>query len=392
MFLTTDSKPRQGGAAQYLHGLCGALAKKGFSVTVFSLAEGCERFPAQGYALKPLEKRPERELGRRPGDGFFLTRKLNTAVFYRRLKQMALSDVRALPPTDEVVINYWPVVAHFWCEACKALGLPYRLICHGMDLATPVTGPLRRWRQDDLRGARAVILNSSPTMELAQRVAGKALRCTVVHPGIDALSCLTPAPAKLSEMRARLRLPENARVLLSIGRLVKRKGFDLALGALAALKQELPSLHYVIAGEGPESGALKGEAARLGLSERVRFLESVTDEEKWALFALCDIFVMPNRTLGDADWEGFGIVFLEAALAGKPSIGGNNGGVPDAIADGVTGCLVDTGDRSAVAAAVGKLFRDEPARLRMGHAARERALREFSWERAAEKFEAGCSA
>ena len=110
----------------------------------------------------------------------------------------------------------------------------------------------------------------------------------------------------------------------------------------------------------------------LRVTERVRFLTDISDQQKWIFYALTDIFVMPNRTLGGRDWEGFGIVFLEAALAGKPSIGGNNGGVPDAIAHGGTGLLVETEDHRETTAAIQDLLSDTVRRERMGEAARER--------------------
>ena len=110
----------------------------------------------------------------------------------------------------------------------------------------------------------------------------------------------------------------------------------------------------------------------------MRFVGSIDDATKAALFAECEFFVLPNRAERH-DVEGFGIVFLEAGLYGKAVIGGNNGGVPEAVADGETGLLVDTRDAASVAAAVGALLTNPDRTAAMGRRGRERARRDFDW-------------
>jgi phosphatidylinositol alpha-1,6-mannosyltransferase len=95
---------------------------------------------------------------------------------------------------------------------------------------------------------------------------------------------------------------------------------------------------------------------------------------------------MPNRTLGGSEWEGFGIAFIEAALFGKPSIGGNNGGVADAIVQGKTGFLVDTSDAAGTTQALQMLMMDKDMRIAMGRAARQRAEMDFDWKKLAISF------
>jgi phosphatidylinositol alpha-1,6-mannosyltransferase len=97
---------------------------------------------------------------------------------------------------------------------------------------------------------------------------------------------------------------------------------------------------------------------------------------------------MPNRLLSAEDWEGFGIVFLEAALAGTPAVGGNNGGVPDAVADGTTGLLVDPEVPGELTGALRRLLLDPELRRRMGEAGRRRAAESFSWRAIADRARA----
>ena len=129
-------------------------------------------------------------------------------------------------------------------------------------------------------------------------------------------------------------------------------------------------------------GKMVGE---MKLQSAVRFVGSVSDEERAAYFALCDLFVMPSRQIGP-DVEGFGLVFLEAALFGKSAIGGRSGGILEAVLDGKTGAIVDPLDPAAFARVVVQLLRDEAQRYEFGQNAKARVLHEFRWEKQIEKL------
>jgi phosphatidylinositol alpha-1,6-mannosyltransferase len=174
-------------------------------------------------------------------------------------------------------------------------------------------------------------------------------------------------------------------LLLSIGRLVARKGFDDCIRAVANLAAEGLSVRYAIVGDGPARRDLEKLAADIGAGDRVRFIGTVTKADLAAHFAACDAFVMTPKMRG-ADVEGFGIVYLEAGLFGKPVIGSRSGGVPDAVLHEKTGLLVEPGKHDAIAAAVRRLAADKAFRDRLGDAGRRRVLEEFSPERAAERF------
>jgi len=160
---------------------------------------------------------------------------------------------------------------------------------------------------------------------------------------------------------------------------VRRKGIDLVLRCIPDLRIKNPNLNYLVAGVGPEKDRLHKIARELAIAEHVHFLGQTDDLTKWALYEMCDLFVMPNRLLDDTEWEGFGIVFMEAALSGKPAIGGKNGGVPEAIEDGVTGLLVDPEDIGALNTAIGSLLDNSELRQTMGARALLRARTEFDW-------------
>ncbi len=144
---------------------------------------------------------------------------------------------------------------------------------------------------------------------------------------------------------------------------------------------------YVIVGDGPHQGQLEADVHALGLTDIVHFAGPARDEDMPAWYAAADVFVMPNRSDG-VDFEGFGMVFLEAAAAGKPTIGGRSGGVPEAVEDGVTGLLVDGADVGDLEKAMAALAESRELRAQYGIAGRERAVRRFSWDRAARDVDA----
>ena len=190
-------------------------------------------------------------------------------------------------------------------------------------------------------GATAVIANSWNSAGLLTRDWGvPEEKIHVVYPGVDAERFRPENDG--AAMRSLVAGPDDV-VFLSVGRLQRRKGHDMVLKALARLRARVPGARYVIVGDGSHQGQLEADVHALGLTDIVHFAGPARDEDMPAWYAAADVFLMPNRSDG-VDFEGFGMVFLEAAAAGKPTIGGRSGGVPEAVEDGVTGLLVDGAD------------------------------------------------
>jgi phosphatidylinositol alpha-1,6-mannosyltransferase len=146
---------------------------------------------------------------------------------------------------------------------------------------------------------------------------------------------------------------------------------------------------YVIVGDGPRREALQDLAKALEVAGRVHFAGEVPEDELPAWYQLCDVFVMPTQDLRGDPGEGFGLVYLEANAAGRPVVGTAACGVPDAVADGVSGLLVPPQDLPALLEALCRLLGDADLRARLGEAGRRRVLEEFTWERTAAEFLAG---
>ncbi len=181
--------------------------------------------------------------------------------------------------------------------------------------------------------------------------------------------------------------PRLPPVLLTLGRVVARKGQDMVIQALPRILKEFPNVQYWVAGRGSHLDSLKALATQLGLENCVQFLGFVSAEERLRLYQECSIYLMPSRTIGDqGDFEGFGITYLEANACGRPTIGGRSGGVADAVLDGDTGFLVDSESPDEIAEKTLRLLRDPKLAARLGRQGRERIERELNWDATAQKL------
>ncbi|HET7263264.1 MAG TPA: glycosyltransferase family 4 protein [bacterium] len=269
--------------------------------------------------------------------------------------------------------------------AHRITGVPYAVYVHGEEL-TVAARLRRRLVRYTLGRAEAVFVNSLFTARQALSLGVPRRRLHLVRPAVDT-----------RRFRPRRPLPSRARwgdagrrVLLTVGRLVPRKGQDTVIRLLPRLAEVVPDVVYWVAGDGSEAERrrLAKLAAESGVAERVRFLGTVPLGELASLYSACDVFVMLNRTMPDGDVEGFGTVFLEAGACGKPVVGGRSGGAPEAVRDGVTGFLVRDGDDEAAVEVISRLLRDEALRGSLGEAGRRHAVERCSWDRAARRVAA----
>lgn len=220
--------------------------------------------------------------------------------------------------------------------------------------------------------------HSRPLITIAEDSADRLLRLglpfpVIARPGIDTQRfCPAPAP------------PPQPLTLLTVGRLVSRKGIDRVLEALAVLLAEFPDLRYRIVGDGPDRQRLESLASELGVGHAVTFLGRVPDEALPSLYRQAHIFVMPAREERDAaSVEGFGIVYLEASASGLAVVAARSGGVSEAVRAGETGRLVPPDDPEALVRALRALIVDGEERERLGCAGRRWTVEEMGWEQTA---------
>ncbi len=252
-----------------------------------------------------------------------------------------------------------------------------------MVMGLDVTYPGRIYRllvHPALRRAPRVIAISAATARQAVRVGVAPERLEILRLGVPAPAGSAPrgdrgpASAALAEL---VGLEEGGVVLATLGRLVRRKGMAWFV---ADVLPGLPSkVHYVVAGEGPEREAIRRAAGRAGVGHRVHLLGRVDDRVRAIVLGGCDVFVQPNIPT-PGDMEGFGLVVVEAAMAGAPVVAARLEGVSDAVVDQQTGYLVTPGDAAAWVATLGPLIGDPAAAAAIGHRFAARAADLFSEE------------
>jgi phosphatidyl-myo-inositol dimannoside synthase len=219
---------------------------------------------------------------------------------------------------------------------------------------------------------------------LLERLAVDRRRIVLSPEGVDVSRFERVDGAVLGEVRARHGL-HGRPVVLTVSRLVERKGHDTMIRALPKVLDAMPDTAYLVVGHGPREEFLRELAHETGVAANVVFCGTVPDHELAAYYTACDVFVMPSREV-DGDIEGFGITFMEAAACGKPSVGGRTGGIAEAVVDGETGLLVDPDSPDEIADAVIRLLTDTDLANRMGMAGRRRVVSDFQYAQIAENL------
>jgi phosphatidyl-myo-inositol dimannoside synthase len=256
---------------------------------------------------------------------------------------------------------------------------PYVVIAHGAEITVPgrLPGSGQLGRRV-LRGAAGVVAAGEYAAAACARTAGRSVPHIVVPPGVDPERFHPIDDAERAAVRRRYRIDPERPLVLGLSRLVPRKGFDVLIRALAGLDD---SVQLAIAGSGRDERRLMDLAVSHQVHPRVRFLGRVRADEIAPLYAAADVFAMLCRDRwGGLEAEGFGIVFVEASACGVPSVAGRSGGSHEAVVDGETGFVVEPRDVDAVRDALARLLGDDGLRARMGVAARERAVRELSYD------------
>ncbi len=198
-----------------------------------------------------------------------------------------------------------------------------------------------------------------------------------VAPGIDTAHF---SPRDASSLRDSYGLT-NRPTIVSVGRLVHRKGQDRLIESLPKILQSIPDAALVLVGEGPYRKHLDKLVEKYKLENHVFFIGRIQFAELPQYICMGDVFAMPSRSrLFGLEVEGLGIVYLEASSCGLPVIGGSSGGAPDAVLDGETGFVVDGNDLSAISTQIIKVLKDSELGRKMGQRGRDWAIESWRWE------------
>jgi phosphatidylinositol alpha-1,6-mannosyltransferase len=353
--------PHDGGVSRLCAELVWGLQRRGVGTRVLSQYR---HGPGSCIPLVPEERvtmrRPWREL---------------TAV--RKLRRMG--------PNSAIICGLWYPEGLLATLACVR---PRVILAHGLELR-PTRACWRRrvWHwlmRLVLRRASLVVANSRYTADLVRARAPRAA-VAAMPLGVDHRRF---CPGDRQAARRRLHVPDDKRVLLTVSRILRHKGHRLVFQALAALPDSARArLVYLIAGQGRDMSRLQHEAEALGLERVVRWIGYVPEADLPQLYQSADLFVLCTREDPDQpDVEGFGLAFLEAQACGIPVVGTRTGGIPDAVAEGEGGWLIDQDDVAALAAILARLVEEPVAFSRMGCTARQRVEVAYASEHLVGRF------
>ncbi len=362
LLVTNDFPPKIGGIQSYLWELWRRLPAADATVLTTPYT-GAEAFDAA--AGLRIERTRERVL-------------LPTRGLRRQILALA-DEVEA----ELIILDPALPVGHLG----PSLGRPYGVILHGAEVTVPgrVPGP-RHALARVLRGADLVIAAGGYPADEGERAANQVLPLVIVPPGVDVQRFVPLGEQARLEARKRFGASPGSTLVVSVSRLVPRKGMDTLIEAAAGLAPSHPDLEVLIGGSGRDLDRLGKLIAETGAP--VRLLGRVEEADLPTLYGCADVFSMAcrNRWLG-LEQEGFGIVFLEAAACGVPQIAGDSGGAAEAVDDHETGLVVrDPGSVDELARALKTLVADPGLRRRMGEAGRARAEAEFSYDVLAERL------
>ena len=259
---------------------------------------------------------------------------------------------------------------------------PLVIYAHGEEITT--------WREPNkfklmrftYRHAEVVIANSEFTRQALLDIGVAEERIQLINPGVD-IERYQPG-LTTTDLREQIGISESQPLILSVGRLSRRKGFDRVVGSLAALMADGLDVHYALIGIGEDREYLEDLAAQHDVADRIHFLGHVSMDDLPRWYNACDLFTMPNREI-NGDTEGFGMVFIEASACGKPVVAGQAGGTGSSVVDELTGIRVDGESPAAVQAALHKMLTDKTLAQRLGDQGRQYVTDNFSWDLIAQK-------
>ena len=259
------------------------------------------------------------------------------------------------------------------------LGIPCFQAIHGSEIIglekSPLLYQLFRWVCGKSRG---FVVSSRYQERILENLGVDRKKVFISYQGVDTEKFRKNATKeRIIMVRHRL---EGKRVLLTVARLVERKGHDMVIKALPKVLALLPNTVYLVVGTGPMQEKLIKLARERGVSDKVIFSGFVPDDEIPAYYYVCDIFVMPNREV-DGDVEGFGITFVEAGICGKAVVGGRSAGVVEVIEEGVTGYLVNPNDVDELACVLTKALQDVETTAILGSNGRVRVLQKYDFQK-----------
>jgi glycosyltransferase involved in cell wall biosynthesis len=303
---------------------------------------------------------------------YFLLAQFQSALQVARRQQAQIIHAHWVLPNG--LVGAW---------VARMLGIPLVVSLHGSDIfvarGTPAFGRVAGWV---FRQAALVTACSEDLRQGALELGATPQKVHLVPWGADP-ERFSPAVQPLD--RSCFGLSQDAAILIALGRIVAKKGFDILVQALPTLLESDPRVHVLIGGDGDQREVLAKLAASLGVQDHVHLPGRIPWDDVPAFLAMGDVFVLPSVRDAAGNVDGLPTVLLEALALGKPVVASQIGGVPLVISDGVNGVLCPAGDVDALTQTIIRLANDVELRIRLGQAARTSVEEEFNWLRVARR-------
>lgn len=267
--------------------------------------------------------------------------------------------------------------------AARRLGIPLVVSVPGSDAQVANKNPLfRAMARFTFRQAGLLTANSESLRDSVVRLGADPAKFDMIIYGTDP-AALRPDPSGVDALRAELGIASGVPVVLGVGRMVYKKGFDVLVRALAEPALAQRDLVAVMVGQGDQWAEWQALAESLGVANRLRWVGNVPKHQIGVYYNLADMLAMPAVS---RPADGLNVCVLDAMSCAKPVVGSNVAGNPLAVVDGVTGLLVQEQDAPALAAALARLLDDSSLRLHMGAAGRARIEQELGWPHLARRY------
>ena len=340
-------------------GMAEAMAKRGIEVLVLADGKNHETDHKQKYKIK-------RFTGWKP---------------LRRLaKAKYLEKICNSRNVEAIYADSWKSIEYLRKYKEKIL-----VLAHGTEIPKQywtLMLDLMRFKKNRIiksyRGVYKILANSSYTKDLMQaslKIDTSLIK--IIHPGIDVYNDFITQEDKKNVANI---IGRNSPVITTLARVEERKGHVFILNALPEIKEKFPKVLYLIAGKGPYLNNIKKITKELNLESNVKFLGWITEPEKSLILKKSDLFVMTPTTVGESV-EGFGMAYIDASFHGVASIGSDSGGVSDAIIDGKTGLICESGNQKMITEKIFHLLENKKLRESMGANGKLRANENYAWDK-----------
>lgn len=367
LFISIDFPPENGGIQNYVYGIVSHLDPK---ETVVLTSNKCGKESYQKFDQEQAFKTYRIGITNKVS---FIKQMLQLIVLFshiflinkrHKINELHFGNVMPIGIVGPIAKKLFKVRFH-----------PY---IHGLDFLESKNNPLKfKLLMFSLKHATKIICNSNYTRNQLVHAGIDSEAIKIIHPGIPEKNL---AGLDKEAVIEKYQLKDKF-VLLTVGRLVKRKGHDKMIESLKEIIKIDVNIKYVICGKGPEQESLKELVRDYNLEDYVVFTGNIERRELETIYAVADLFVMLNREIiENGDVEGYGIVFLEAGMYKLPVVGGNNGGVPDAVLNGNTGYLIDSTNVEEIVKTISSFLMNENNTKQMGENGYQWVMENCLWE------------